>query len=116
MKPTLTAHRISSHHRFGVRVMAWLGMLALTACAQLEVSSLSTDPKRPVYELRGATLQQLQTDAARLCPQGFDVQRQTQADIRQPGGLKAIGWLNEAWSWLEDDRRQAQMVLSCKVA
>jgi hypothetical protein len=89
--------------------------LVLTSCAQLEVNSLSADPKRPVFELHGATLAQLQTDATRLCPQGFDVLRQTQADVRQPGGLKAIGWWNEALSWLEDDRRQAQMVVSCKV-
>lgn len=86
----------------------------LTACAQLEVSSQSSDPKRPVYELRGATLAQLQTDAARLCPQGFEVHRQAETDTRQPGGHKAIRWWNEGLSWLEDDRRQAQMVLSCK--
>lgn len=89
--------------------------LGLASCAQLEVNSLSADPKRAVYELQGATLAQLQTDATRLCPQGFDVLRQTQTDVRQPGGLKAIGWWNEALSWLEDDRRQAQMVVSCKV-
>lgn len=88
--------------------------MLLTACAQLEVRSQSSDPKHPVYELRGATLSQLQTDAARLCPQGFDVLRQTESDIRQPGGHKAINWWNEGLSWLEDDRREAQMMLSCK--
>lgn len=87
----------------------------LSACAQIQISSQSAAPQRPVYELTGATPDHLKSEAARLCPQGFDILRQSSVDTRQPGDYRVIQWWNQALSWVEADNRQAQMVVSCKV-
>jgi hypothetical protein len=90
--------------------------VAAAGCAQIQVSSVSPDPQRPVYELRGATLAHLQTEAASLCPHGFDVLRQSETDTKQPGGNVATRWWNQALTWVEDSNRQAQLAIACKAA
>jgi hypothetical protein len=90
------------------------GLVWLSACAQVQVSSVSPDAKRPVYELRGATLVALQAQAAQLCPQGFEVLRQSSTDIKQPGEFRVVNWWNQAMTWVGNDDRQAQMAVSCQ--
>ncbi len=101
--------------RFGrVWPLCVAGLALLSACAQVQVSSVSPDVKRPAYELRGATVAALQAEAARLCPQGFEVQRQSSTDTKQPGEFRVVNWWNQALTWVADDDRQAQMAVSCQ--
>lgn len=110
-RPTVPQAR---HQRL-FRCAMGLGVLLLVSgCAQLQVHRQSANPEVVTYELRGPTLAHLQTEANRLCPSGFDVARQAESDVRQPGGYRVIQWWNQGLSWLEDERREAQMVITCR--
>jgi hypothetical protein len=91
---------------------AWL--LLLSACTHLDVRLVSPDPKRPVYELRGPDLLGLQLEAARLCPQGYEVLRQWARNDRLEGYGFASRWLNKAADALDDEENQAEMSIACK--
>jgi hypothetical protein len=117
MQPLRPFARVLTSRIMAGLVASWhfAVLIGLTACAQIQITSQSAAPQRPVYELTGATPDHLKSEAARLCPQGFDILRQSTMDTRQPGDYRAIQWWNQALSWVEDDNRQTQMVVSCKV-
>jgi len=68
------------------------------------------------YELRGPDLLGLQMEASRLCPQGFEVQRQWARHDRLEGYGLASRWMNKAADALDDDENQAEMTIACKMA
>jgi hypothetical protein len=97
-------------------MLATLPLWVLAACAELHVRSVSGNPQAPAYELRGPTLEHVEAEAARRCPQGYEVLRQSQQQTRLSGENFAVRWWTKATLWLDDDETQVQMAMACKVA
>jgi hypothetical protein len=97
-------------------MLATLPLWVLAACAELHVRSVSGNPQAPAYELRGPTLEHVEAEAARRCPQGYEVLRQSQQQTRMSGENFAVRWWTKATLWLDDDETQVQMAMACKVA
>jgi hypothetical protein len=57
-----------------------------------------------------------QAEAARLCPGGYVVLRQAVRDTRTAPELFAARWWDRATGWFDDDERQAQLAVTCKVS
>lgn len=96
--------------------LATLVVGVVVGCAPLQVRSVSADPRAPAYELRGPSMAHLLAEAARLCPHGHDLPRQTQSQTRLSGEYLPTRWWNTAAAWLDDDEVQAQLSVVCKVA
>lgn len=108
---------MSGMYRLVTRMgLATLVVGAVAGCAPLQVRSVSADPRAPAYELRGPSMAHLLAEAARLCPQGYDLPRQTQSQTRLSGEYLPTRWWNTAAAWLDDDEVQAQLSVVCKVA
>lgn len=98
----------------GLAVIAVI--VPMAACTQLAVRSVSPDPNRPFYELRGPDLLALKLEASRLCPAGFVVQRQWESSQRLEGNGWPARWWNKAMSGLDDDGVRAELTVACKIA
>lgn len=88
--------------------------LALAACStpRLEVRPQISASGQPAYELKGSSLQVLQTEVRRLCPSGADVLLQAQTHQRnesEPGFVKR--WTTEI---LSPAPSEAHMQVICK--
>ena len=107
-------HRV---HRAASRASALSLILAVAACAQVQVRSLGTAPGQPAaFELRSRTLAQLQTEAQRLCPKGHTVLREWQAYQRgEVEGNPVLQRLQQAQDFIGvGDAHEAQATLQCK--
>lgn len=95
--------------------LTWLaagGLLAGCAAPRLQIEPQVSASGRNAYLLRGSDLPRLQTEVARLCPQGADVLRQVQVQQRnesEPGWVQR--WTRER---LDPPHSQAQMQVVCK--
>lgn len=110
-----TSHRLAAPApRAGAWAMAALTCLALGACATQEGYVVSGSPQTRSYELRGPTVQALEAEAARRCPQGYEVHRVAGRHQRLEGGnIATRGW-NMAMAYLDDDDNRAQMAITCR--
>lgn len=99
---------------------ALTGLLAAAGgCAGLagmrSTASVGPGVEPVTYELSGPTLAGLETEAARLCPAGYDVARRWQRS--QQAGLGAVDrWLGAVGDWTGLSGRAAQMVVTCRAA
>ena len=89
-------------------------MLAVCACStpRLEVRPQISANGQAAYELRGSSLQVLQTEVKRLCPSGAEVLLQAQTHQRnesEPGFVKR--WTTEI---LSPPPSEAHMQVICK--
>jgi len=105
------ARRSAFSQRTAVQVLA---ALALAACStpRLEVRPQISASGQPAYELKGSSLQVLQTEVRRLCPSGADVLLQAQTHQRnesEPGFVKR--WTTEI---LSPAPSEAHMQVICK--
>jgi hypothetical protein len=91
-------------------------LLELTGCAQVQVHSVSPSAQEPSFELRAPSVERAQAEAARLCPAGYVVLRQAVRDTRTAPELFAVRWWDKATGWFDDDERQAQLAVACKVS
>ncbi|MDO9002273.1 MAG: hypothetical protein Q7V20_02325 [Aquabacterium sp.] len=53
-----------------------LPLAALLGCATVRVTPVATGSGEAAYELAGTSIAQLEAEAQRLCPHGYDVRRQ----------------------------------------
>lgn len=53
-----------------------LPLAALMGCATVQVTRVATGGPETAYELAGTSIAQLEAEAQRLCPHGYDVRRQ----------------------------------------
>ncbi|MBC7698876.1 hypothetical protein [Aquabacterium sp.] len=54
-----------------------LPLAALLGCATVQVTRVATGGPETAYELEGTSIEQLETEAQRLCPHGHDIKRQS---------------------------------------
>jgi hypothetical protein len=89
---------------------------ALAGCSGPQVRTLGTGGGPPAYELRGASLAELQAEAARLCGNGYTVLRQAQRFASLQGDDNAgTQWLQQAGYWLQGmPGNQAQATVQCR--
>ncbi len=93
-----------------------VSILALTGCAsQVRIAPLATGRiDVAAYELRGPSLDAVRHEAARLCPQGAEVLRQSQSGaVTLPAAsmLQRVGVLVDT---LDPPRTEAQLMVLCK--
>lgn len=96
--------------------LALLASVALVGCATVDVRGIGSGGREPAYELRGATLARLETEAQRLCPKGYVALHRWQRYSRpeQEGGTVA-GWWTRASDWVgASGDNDAQLTVSCK--
>ena len=98
--------------------LALLASVALVGCATVDVRGIGSGGREPAYELRGATLARLETEAQRLCPKGCVAHCTPYAALdsrpEQEGGTVA-GWWTRASDWVgASDDNDAQLTVSCK--
>ena len=93
-----------------------LCVVLLSACAQVNVRSLATGNGAAAFDLTGSSYVQVDSEARRLCPSGFDTVRQWtsyHSSAMQYAGLKAM--LDIAGTVaIQPQANQAQMTVVCK--
>lgn len=95
-------------------LMACLGM---TGCATpMEVRPLATGRSDvAAYELTGADLGVLRSEARRLCPQGGEVLRQSgQPSMRVESAGSLRGAMDRATAWADPPPPSAQLMVVCR--
>jgi hypothetical protein len=105
--PTVNTHRL---------ILAALAVLSLAACTGPQVRSLGNGGGAPAYELRGASLSAIESEANRLCSRGFEVLRSSQnfatSELDDNAGTQ---FLLEAGAWLSGmPSNQAQATIVCR--
>jgi len=93
-------------------------LLAATAagCSGPPVRSVGTGGGPPAFELRGDSAAAVLAEAARLCPKGYALLRQSQQFAPVQGDDNAATqWLQQAGFWLEGQPgNQAQATVQCQ--
>ena len=96
--------------------LALLASVALLGCATVDVRGIGSGGRESAYELHGATLAQLETEAQRLCPKGYEVlhrwQRYSRAE--KEGGTIAGWWTRVGEFAGVSGDNDAQMTVQCK--
>jgi hypothetical protein len=101
--------------------LAWVCMVAvvsLAGCASMAVHRVANAGPEAAYELEGTSLAQLDVEAARLCPQGYDTRRQWQSYQRlnndEPFYMR---WWNRVSDTVNTPTNgKAQLAIVCKPA
>ncbi len=92
--------------------------LAASGCAgPVRTTAVATpQPDTPAYELAGPTLAQLRAEAARRCPQGFQVLRSAETGERRGGPDDGVvtRWLARGADVLAPPRQSAQLLVLCQ--
>jgi hypothetical protein len=90
--------------------------LLLAACGGPQVRTVGNGDGPPAYELRGSSLAELKTQAARLCANGYAVLRASQSfgGVDDPDN-SAQQWLQQAGDWVSGmPGNQAQATVVCR--
>lgn len=93
-----------------------LSLTLLAGCSTVvNVRSLATGRVEvAAYALRGADIPALQREADMLCPRGGEVVYQASRNQRTvPADSRVKHWLQQATSWLDTPRGEAQMMVVC---
>jgi hypothetical protein len=91
----------------------------LSACGTVSSQAVGPVPGVRSYELRGSNPQEVQAEAERLCPKGFEVHRFSGRNERLAGEPQppfqhlARVW-NHAVAWLDTDTDRAQLAVTCR--
>ncbi|MBI3368601.1 MAG: hypothetical protein HY021_09230 [Burkholderiales bacterium] len=91
-------------------------MALMAGCAApVQVRPMATGTPQGAFELRGASLVELQKEADRLCPRGADVQRQS-VRYERPENRDGLirRWAQPAIDWMIPPDSEAQMMVICK--
>jgi hypothetical protein len=107
----------------GARLSLRLGLssmlfASLLGCASVTVHRVTNGDAQAAYELEGTSLAQLDTEAQRLCPRGYDTRREWQSYQRLGNDdVFYVRW----WNKLSDTTSaptgaKAQLAVVCKPA
>jgi len=97
-------------------LLAYLLAATAAGCSGPQVRSVGTGGGPPAFELRGDSAAAVLAEAARLCPKGYALLRQSQQFAPVQGDDNAATqWLQQAGFWLEGQPgNQAQATVQCQ--
>lgn len=105
------------NHHLRLKVLAIaLPLACLLGCATVQVTRVATGGGEAAYELEGTSIEQLDTEAQRLCPHGHDVKRQSQNYVRMANDqLYPVRlWDRVTGNLNTPTNNKAQMAVVCK--
>lgn len=93
-----------------------VSVVLLSACAQVQVQRLATATPEGAYQLEGTNMKQLEVEAQRLCPKGYEVTRQWQnyQRIDSDDNLAVRWWRQAATYTSAPTQDKAQLSIICK--
>jgi len=98
----------------------WSVLMALSGCAGAvrSVSVATSQADTPAYQLSGPSLAHLRAEAARRCPQGFQVLRWAESGERRgaPDAGMVSRWLTRGVDAVAPPEQSAQMMVLCQPA
>jgi len=98
--------------------LAMLASVALLGCATVDVRGIGSGGRESAYELHGATLAELDIEAKRLCPNGYEALHRWQRYHRpQNESGNVASWWNRVTDLVSPPSdNDAQLTVLCKGA
>lgn len=88
----------------------------LGGCASMEITRIGSGGPEAAFELRGTNLIQLEAEARRLCPRGYEVFRSWQHyESGENQTSLPARWLGVITGVVSEHERQAQLAIGCRV-